>query len=184
MPPGEAAALRIIRCRGRVLWREETSDSCLAVCARRGFCYVVAWVWGWPLLTADRHSPAGHAPRAADGSRALPVLHAPASRCATPHRSRSTRRSCLANISFVAEQLAVEAGHGDVEKVGGLRGFLESCSLSLALRQAEGWCNEQGFDNLADIVEVGMEQEFVAELGELKPGKRQLVLKRLASWGA
>ena len=64
-----------------------------------------------------------------------------------------------------------------------MRGFLESCSLSLSLRQAEAWCNDQGFDNLADIVEVAMEQEFVAVLGELKPGKRQLVLKRLANWG-
>ena len=34
----------------------------------------------------------------------------------------------------------------------------------------------------ADVAEVGMEHEFIAVLGELKPGKRQLVLKRLSNW--
>jgi len=85
----------------------------------------------------------------------------------------------------VAEQLASgsKGNSNPTEKVAGLAGFLENNSLTLALRQAQMWCSDQGFDNLADVVEVGMEEDFLEVLGELKPGKRQLVLKRLRNWG-
>jgi hypothetical protein len=112
-------------------------------------------------------------------------------------RAEQLAQGCLANLSFVVQQVRQGGGvpgggqQGSLgaeadqafgqaeEQVEGLTNFLEGCKLQQLQSQAEEWCGEQGFDSLADVAEVEMEAEFVAALGDLKPGKRQLVLKRL-----
>jgi len=48
-----------------------------------------------------------------------------------------------------------------------------------ALHSATLWCDQQGFEDSSELLEVGAEEELVAALG-LKPGKARLLVKRLA----
>ena len=63
-----------------------------------------------------------------------------------------------------------------------MRGLIVGLKLgaaeAAALRHASEWCEEQGFDSVEMIKELGVEDEFVAALA-LKRGKQMLLRKRL-----
>ena len=48
-------------------------------------------------------------------------------------------------------------GEDEAARVAGISNFLESCNLRLLQPQAEAWCLDQGFESLADVVEVSDE---------------------------
>ena len=63
--------------------------------------------------------------------------------------------------------------------VEGLEELLLSARLAEALPAAQAWCDEQGVDAIAMLLEVRMEAEFVDALG-LKPAQKKLLQMRLA----
>jgi hypothetical protein len=61
-----------------------------------------------------------------------------------------------------------------------IEGLNLGATTAQAVRAASEWCDREGVDGAAELVEVEMEREFVAAL-RLKNAKQKLLEKRLAA---
>lgn len=129
-----------------------------------------------PSETPEAAASVGSAAGGASGCHTS--LHA--SLHATRHASRHA--SCVAGgdepprPSDAAGRAQLSATIGSL--IEGLR--LGAGETAHALEAARRWCEQQGYDDSSEVVEVRAEAELVAALA-LKPGKARLLTKRLAS---
>ena len=67
---------------------------------------------------------------------------------------------------------------GSGSACAGLQELLDGCGLGGSYAAALAWCEKQGYDSVAEIVETG-EQGVLVEALQLKPGKAKLLLGRM-----
>ena len=88
-----------------------------------------------------------------------------------------------ADLNAHSGEAAPDASSLDEALRGLIVGLKLGAAEAAALRHASEWCEEQGFDSIEMIKEVGVEDEFVAALA-LKRGKQMLLRKRLGEMPA
>ena len=74
---------------------------------------------------------------------------------------------------------AIGASVASAFQCAGLQELLDGCGLGGSYAAALAWCEEQGYESLAEVVETGEQDVFVAAL-QLKPGKAKLLRGRIA----
>ena len=102
---------------------------------------------------------------------------------------RETDDSTLSRWYERARRLGRAAGSGKSvaapadDPVAGLRVLLFARDVNLGgkYEAALAWCEEQGYDSIAMLKELGVEDELVAAL-QLKPGKAKQLRKRIAEF--
>ncbi len=76
----------------------------------------------------------------------------------------------MADLSAHSREEAPDASSLDEALRGLIVGLKLGAAEAVALRHASEWCEEQGFDSVEMIKELGVEDEFVTALA-LKRGK-------------
>ena len=96
---------------------------------------------------------------------------------ARPLSARRRDEALAAAGSGTAAGSAAGSGGGGWQ-CAGLQELLDGCGLGGSYAAALAWCEKQGYDSVAEIVETG-EQGVLVEALQLKPGKAKLLLGRI-----
>ena len=88
----------------------------------------------------------------------------------------------VAASAYTGEAASRGESSGSGSACAGLQELLDGCGLGGSYAAALAWCEKQGYDSVAEIVETG-EQGVLVEALQLKPGKAKLLLGRIRPRG-